>query len=177
MPEISLDQYKSLLTEIIKKQDISSTIRGRTNINGQISDVLSLAKKEVIICATVIEIKKKLKLLEPILKQIGDNGIKITMAVNGPDAEIKQISERLKIKIKKADISTSFYIADSKEIVFMLNDSAENHEQMAVWFSSDFFVNSYSIIYRLEIKSVILCSGNSVKFSFAAKSNNQIVKV
>src|SRR3989344_2846109 len=63
-----LETLHSSKTEMIKKQDISSTIRGRTNINGQISDVISLAKKEVIICATMNEIKKKLKLLEPILK-------------------------------------------------------------------------------------------------------------
>jgi|SRR3989338_888993 len=151
-----LELLHSSKTEMIKKQDISSTIRGRTNINGQISDVISLAKKEVIICATMNEIKKKLKLLEPILKQVGDNGIKVTMALNGPDAEIKQVSERLKLKIKKIDINTSFYIADNKEIVFMLNDSAENQEQMAVWFSSDFFVNSFSGLFDMAMKKANL---------------------
>ena len=94
--------------------------------------------------------------MEPILKQVGDNGIKVTMALNGPDAEIKQISERLKLKIKKIDINTSFYIADNKEIVFMLNDSAENQEQMAVWFSSDFFVNSFSGLFDMAMKKANL---------------------
>ena len=137
---------------MIKKQDISSTIRGRTNINSQIADVMSLAKENIIICATSSELKKRTKLLEPILKRISDNGIKITLAISGEDSEIKQISDRFNIKAKKIDVNASFYIADKKEILFMLTETAENQDQLAVWFSSEFFVNSLTSLFDLAIK-------------------------
>ena len=147
-----LETLHSSKTEMIKKQDISSTIRGRTNINSQIADVMSLAKENIIICATSSELKKRTKLLEPILKRISDNGIKITLAISGEDSEIKQISDRFNIKAKKIDVNASFYIADKKEILFMLTETAENQDQLAVLFSSEFFVNSLTSLFDLAIK-------------------------
>lgn len=141
-------------TEMIKKQDLSGTIRGRTNINSQISEILDIAKQEVIICTSTAEIKKRIKLLEPLIKQLIDSKVKIILALNGPDADIKSITERFNIKVKKVDINTSFYIADKSEILFMLNESTENQEQMAVWFSSEFFVNSFSTLFDLAMKKV-----------------------
>jgi len=149
-----LELLHSSKTEPIKKQDLSGTIRGRTNINSQISDVLTLAKEEAIVCVSINEIKKRIKLLEPIIKQISDNGIKVTIAVNGPESEIKQLSEKLGIKIKKIDVTASFYVADRTEILFMLNESADNQEQMAVWFSSNFFVNSFTSLFEMAMKKV-----------------------
>ena len=147
-----LETLHSTKTEMIRKQDISSTIRGRTNINSQIADVLTLAKDNIIICATSAELKKRTKLLEPILKRISDSGVKITLALNGTDADIKAISDKLGLKSKKIDINASFYVADKKEILFMLNETAENQDQLAVWFSSEFFVNALTSLFDLAMK-------------------------
>lgn len=149
-----LELLHSTKTEMVKKQDLSGTIRGRTNINGQIADILNLAKSEVIICASVAEIRKRSKLLEPILKQLIESGIKLTIALNGPEIEIKTINEKLGIRARKIDIPASFYIADNKEILFMLNESNDNQEQMAVWFSSDFFVTSFSTLFDMAMKKI-----------------------
>ncbi len=149
---LELETLHSSKTELIKNQDISTTLRGRTNINGQISDILTLAKSEVIICVSTTELRKRLKLLEPILKQISDAGVKVIIALNGSDAEIKSLNERLNIKAKKIDINASYYISDKKEILFMLNESDENHEQMAVWFSSEFFVKSFVSLFDMAMK-------------------------
>ena len=139
-------------TELIKKQDISGTIKGRTNINSQISDVINSSTKEMILCAPVSEIKRRIKLLEPLLKQVTDSKIKLTIALSGDENEIKTISERLGIKAKKSDLDSSFYIADRKEVLFMLNDTDDNDEQMAVWFSSPFFVQSFTNLFDLAMK-------------------------
>jgi sugar-specific transcriptional regulator TrmB len=151
-------EYKELellhtsTNELIKKQDISGNIRGRLNINSQISNVLNLAQKEVIICTSVNEIKKRQKLLEPILKTLDKNGIKISMALNGPEEEINLLNKKLGLKAKKIDIETSFYVADKQEIIFMLNNSEENSEQLAVWFLSPFFVQTFTGLFDLAIK-------------------------
>jgi len=147
-----LESLHTSTTELIKKQDLSGTIRGRLNINSQISDVLNLAKKEVIICKPVDEFRKKAKLLEPIIKNLNKNGIKITLALSGSNTEIAEISNKLGIKVKKIDIDTAFYIADKSEILFMLNKSEDKQEQMAVWFSSPFFVKSFAGLFDLALK-------------------------
>ncbi|MEM3113010.1 MAG: helix-turn-helix domain-containing protein [Candidatus Pacearchaeota archaeon] len=147
-----LEMLHSTKSELIKKQDISSTLRGRMNINSQISDLINLAKEEVIICAPVSEIKRRIKLLEPIFKQLTNSKIKFTVALNGSDSDIKMVNDRLEIKAKKIDIHASFYIADKKEILFMLNETDDNQEQMAVWFSSPFFVESFTNLFEMALK-------------------------
>ena len=148
-----LESMNSSQKEIIKKQDISGTIRGRINVNSQISDVLSLADKEAIICLTSTEFKKRIRLLEPIIKKLASSKIKLIVALSGADSEIKAISEKLGISVKKVNISASFYIADRTEILFMLNESEDSSEQLAVWFSSPFFVQSFSMLFDMAVKS------------------------
>ncbi|MEK6873527.1 MAG: helix-turn-helix domain-containing protein [Nanoarchaeota archaeon] len=148
-----LELLHSSQSELIKKQDLSTTIKGRTNVNGQISDVIISAKKDLLICATTNEIKKRIKLLEPLFKQVKDGGIKINMALNGSDADIKILSDRLGVKAKRVDVKSSFYIADKNEVLFMLNENSENQDQMAVWFSSPFFVESLTSLFDLALKN------------------------
>ena len=150
-----LELLHSVKTELIKNQDLSGTIRGRTNINSQITDVLNLAKNEVIICASTSELRRRSKLLEPVLKQLANSNIKLTVALNGPEAEIKALNDKLNVKSKKIDITSSFYVADRKEILFMLNETDDNSDQMAVWFSSDFFVKSFTTLFDMAMKKVV----------------------
>jgi sugar-specific transcriptional regulator TrmB len=147
-----LELLHSSNTDLIKKQDISGTIKGRTNINSQITDVINSSAKELILCAPVSEVKRRIKLLEPLFKQVKETNLKLTLALNGEDEDIKSISDRLGIKAKKSDIQSSFYIADRSQVLFMLNDTDDNNEQMAVWFSSPFFVKSFTSLFDIAMK-------------------------
>lgn len=147
-----LELLHSSNDEIIKKQDISGTIKGKLNINSQISDILSLAKKEVIICTSVDEFKKRVKTLDSTLKQINKAGVKTIIALNGDEKEIKGLSEKHGLKINKVDLDSSFYIADKAEILFMLNKADNSFEEMAVWFSSPFFVQSFTGLFDMALK-------------------------
>ena len=96
--------------------------------------------------------KKRQKFLEPILKQISKNGVKLIVALNGDNVEVSSASEKLGVKIKPIDLDSSFYIADNSEILFMLNKAEESAEQMAVWFSSPFFVHSFTGLFDMALK-------------------------
>ena len=154
----STPEYKELevlhnsTDELIRKQDISGSIKGRTNINSQISELMDSVKSELILCAPVIEIKRRLKLLEPIFKKLNDSHVKVTVALNGDDSEIKSISERFGIKAKKIDLKSSFYIMDKKDILFMLNDTDDSNEQIAAWFSSPFLAQSLASLFEMALK-------------------------
>lgn len=151
-------EYKELevlhgtTSELIKKQDISGNVKGRANINSQISELISNSEKEVILCSPVAEIKKRIKFLEPILKQLIESKVKVIVALNGEDNEIKDIGEHLGVKVKKADINSSFYIVDKKEVLFMLNNTEDVDEQLAAWFSSPFLAQSFSTLFDMALK-------------------------
>lgn len=151
-------EYKELETlhgttsEIIKKQDISGNIKGRANINSQISELISNSKKELILCSPVMEFKRRIKILEPILKQLAESKVKVTVALNGEDNEIRAVGEQLGFRVKKADINSSFYIVDKREILFMLNNADDVDEQLAVWFSSPFLAQSLASLFEMALK-------------------------
>ncbi len=149
-----LEGLHSSKEQMIKKEDISSTVRGRLNINSQITDVLNLAQEEVIICTTVEEMKRRIKLLEPVIKRLNDSKIKLVLALKGEDSEIKILGEKLGVKPKKINVNSSFYIADRREILFMLNETDDNDSQLAVWFSSPFFVQSFTTLFDMALKQV-----------------------
>jgi len=146
-----LETLHSSNDELVKKQDISGTIKGKLNINSQISDTLSLAKKEIIICTSTEDFKKRIKTLDNTLNQINKAGIKIKIALNGDKKDIKTISEKLGLKINQVDLDASFYIADKNEILFMLNKADNSFEEMAVWFSSPFFVQSFNSLFNMAL--------------------------
>ena len=146
-----LELLHSSNDEIIKKQDISGTIKGKLNINSQINDVLSLAKEEIIICTSVEEFKKRVKVLDNTLKQINKAGIKTIIALNGNKKEITELKDKYNLEISKIDLETSFYIADKSEILFMLNKADNSFEEMAVWFSSPFFVQSFTGLFETAL--------------------------
>lgn len=147
-----LESLHSSNDKLIKNHDVSGTMRGRLNINSQIIDLMNLAQKEVIICISVEEFKKRKRLLEPIIKRLNGSGIKLVMCLNGDEAEIEELNKKYDIKAKKIKIDASFYISDRKEILFMLNKYDENEEQWGVWFSSSFFVESFAGLFDLALK-------------------------
>ena len=147
-----LELLHTTTTELIKKQDISGNIKGKTNINAQISELIMSGKKEVIICSPVNEVKQRFKFLEGLFKQITDSKIKLTLALNGTDEEVKDISTRLGIKAKKVDIDASFYLVDKKDVLFMLNKTDDNNEQTAAWFSSPFLAKSFTSLFDIAMR-------------------------
>jgi HTH-type transcriptional regulator, sugar sensing transcriptional regulator len=147
-----LELLHSSQSKMIKKQDLSGTIKGKSNVNNQISELLSIAEKEVIICTSGQDFLKRAKFLEPVVKKLYERGVKVYLGINGEDKEINAINSKFGLKAKKTEINASFYVADKAEILFMLNNSED--EQMAVWFSSPFFVNSFTSLFEIAQKKI-----------------------
>ena len=147
-----LESLHSSTDKILKNQDISGTLRGKLNVNSQIAEIMNTAKKEVIICTSVDEFRKRKKLLEPLMKQVEDSGRKLILALKGNESEITEINKKNNLKAKPITIDASFYIADREEILFMLNKFDENQEQLAIWFSSPFFVQSFTSLFDMALK-------------------------
>ncbi|MBU1501240.1 MAG: hypothetical protein KJ905_00500, partial [Nanoarchaeota archaeon] len=81
--------------------------------------------------------------------------IKIKIALSGDEKLIKGIGTALKIKIKKIDIDSKFFIIDRKEILFYISRDAEEkpgneskkNEDLAVWINSEFFSQAFAALF------------------------------
>jgi len=131
----------------VKKEDLSASLRGKSNISNYLREILQNTKKEVIICTNVEEIKSKIKLFKQTFDILNKSNVKIKIALSGSEDLIKQIEKRFAMKIKKINIDAKFFIIDKKEILFYLNKDAEK-EDVAIWLNSEFFVQAFTSLFE-----------------------------
>jgi sugar-specific transcriptional regulator TrmB len=135
----------------IRREEVSASLRGKTNISNHLKEVLQNAEKEVVICTNAKEIASKFKLFEQTFERFQKANIKIKIGLSGDEKLVKQLSEKLNIKISPINIDAKFFIIDRREILFYLSkDSTE--EDIAIWLNSDFFSEAFATLFESAIK-------------------------
>ena len=130
----------------IKKEDVSTALRGKANITNYLKEIIQSAEKEVIICMNAEDIRQKAKLFKQTFAILKKEGIKIKLALSGSPQLIKQIKDEFEIKVKKIELDAKFFIIDKKEILFYLSKNSDN-EDIAIWLNSKFFVEAFSTLF------------------------------
>jgi sugar-specific transcriptional regulator TrmB len=138
----------------VKKEEISSSITGKSNISNFIRDIIRNAEKEVIICLDAEETKNKFKLFYETISILKDMKIKIKMALYGDVKLINELEKKFGIKIEKTEIKAKFFIVDKNQILFYITDDKKDksQEDIAVWLNSDFFVESFVSLFEKTLK-------------------------
>ena len=137
----------------IKREDLSAALKGKANISNYLKDLLQNAKKEVIVCTTAEELSVKIKLFTQTFESLKKENIKIKLALSGEERLIKQIEEKLGIKIKRTELDSKFFIIDRKEIMFYISKNAEANEDVAIWLNSEFFSQAFAILFETALKN------------------------
>jgi sugar-specific transcriptional regulator TrmB len=148
---VKLDElYKNGISPV-KKEEISSSLKGKSNISNFLKEIIKNAQKEVIICTNAEEIKSKARLFFQTISVLKASNIKIRIALSGREELIKEIEKKFNIKIKKINIDSKFFIIDRREILFYLSKQGTETEDIAVWLNSEFFVESFASIFDKAI--------------------------
>ncbi len=134
----------------IKREEVSASLKGKSNISNHLREILQNAEKEVIICTNAKEFASKAKLFSQTIASLKKSNIKIQVALSGDDSLIKQLSEKLKIKIKRADIDAKFFIVDRREILFYLSNEP-TQDDLAIWLNSEFFSEAFASLFELAL--------------------------
>jgi sugar-specific transcriptional regulator TrmB len=135
----------------VKKEEISTSLRGKSNISNFLREIIENAKKEVVICTNAEEIKSKAKLFSQTLSILKKANIKIKIALSGDEKTIKEVEEKLMTKVKRIEIDVKFFIIDRKEVLFYISKGGNESEDIAVWLNSDFFVESFASLFEKAI--------------------------
>ncbi|MFH1787533.1 MAG: helix-turn-helix domain-containing protein [archaeon] len=144
---VKLEELYKSGVDPIKREDISASLKGKSNISRYLREILQNAKKEVIICTNAEEINSKMNLFKQTFKILQQANIKIKIALSGDKELIKNIENQFKIKIKIINIDAKFFIIDRKEILFYLSKNKDK-EDVAIWLNSDFFTQSFTVLFE-----------------------------
>src|SRR6056297_1777599 len=134
----------------IKREELSASLKGRSNISNYLREILNEAKEEVIICTHAQEMNAKLKLFKNTIESLKENNVAVLVALSGNDDLIKKISKELGIRVEKIDVKAKFFIVDRTQILFYLSQR-DDAEDIAIWLNSSFFVNSMIAMFEKAI--------------------------
>jgi sugar-specific transcriptional regulator TrmB len=149
---IQLDELYKQGINPVKREDISASLRGKSNISNFLKEIIKNAEREVIICTNAGEIKSKAKLFFQTFEILKKSNVVIKIALSGEDKLIKEVEEKLLMKVKRINIDAKFFIIDRKEILFYISKGNINeNEDIAVWLNSDFFAESFSCLFESAI--------------------------
>lgn len=129
-----------------KREDLSAALKGKSNISNHLREILTEAKKEVMICTSATEMQTKLKLFAQTFELLKKNNIKVTLALSGDKVLIKKFETTLGMRIKPVDLNAKFFIVDRNEILFYLSGEQEK-EDLAIWLNSDFFTKAFATLF------------------------------
>jgi sugar-specific transcriptional regulator TrmB len=145
-----LENLHNSATSIVKKEDLSSILRGRANIYAHLKTILPKAKKNIVICLPAQEIREKPRNLREIFARTKDKKLSARVFVYGSDEDIKEINKEFGINAEKINIKTSFFLMDDK-VLFILSEKIDE-ETLGVWINSEFFSNSINGLLERALK-------------------------
>ena len=135
----------------VKREEISASIKGKSNISNHLREIIQNAKKEVIICTNAEDLAAKSKLFQQTFEIFKNNNIKFKVALSGEEKLIKELEKKFNSKFKKVNINAKFFIVDRKEILFYLSKDKDN-EDTAIWLNSEFFSQAFASLFDKAFK-------------------------
>jgi len=133
--------------ESIDPQDITGSIKGRTNIHNHLDFLIKETSKTISFITTEEGMIRKFNNLKKSLTKASKKGVKITftapLTAKSKDIlpEIKSIGD-----VINKDLKGRMCVFDDKQIVFMLSEDKKVHPSfdMCVWVNSPYFGNMLS---------------------------------
>ena len=147
-----LEQLHTVGISPIKSHEITGSIKGRSNILSRTRELIENAKKEVLICTSVLDFEDKSRVLIPALEKLDNANVKIRLALSGDSERIKKINTKFNLKAKQIDSKARVFVSDKNEILFLVTPE-NSDEEMAVWLQSPFFTESLSNIIESSLKN------------------------
>jgi sugar-specific transcriptional regulator TrmB len=136
----------------VKAYELTGSIKGRANIVSRIRELLENAEKEVVICTSVLDFEDKSRAIIPAIEKLNQNNIKVKIALSGEEDKIKKLNTKHNLKAKYSESQSRMFIADKKEVLFMVTPE-KSEEEIAVWLNSPFFTSSLAGLFEQSLKA------------------------
>ncbi len=133
----------------IKPEDISGFIKGKSNINSKLRELLANAQKEITICTTLNDFERKSKIILPFLESA--KNVKVKVVLSGDQNEVRKAIAKSNIKARYGDHKGRFFMIDKSEVLFMINPE-QAEEEIAIWLKSPFFTESIDAMMDYQLK-------------------------
>jgi sugar-specific transcriptional regulator TrmB len=146
---IDYKELESLYTTGIKPiqvEDLTSSIKGRSNIYAHMKDIISNAQKEVVLISTLDALKRKSSFLKPLFEKLKEKGVSITVATNETDdiKNLMNLSRQLGVQVKKTKANARLLVVDNNKMLITITPDNSDESDVAISLNSPFFARTMS---------------------------------
>ena len=134
----------------VKREELSASIKGRSTISNHLKEIIDSAEEEVIVCMGAEEMAMKERLFQDTFESLAKKKVKVRIALSGEEKLISRLSKIFKLKVKKVDIVSKFFIIDRKEVLFFLSEKSTKDDQ-AIWLNSGFFSGAFAKLFDIAM--------------------------
>lgn len=148
-----LDALHKSGIEPIKNNEMTTSIKGRSNLYTQLRELMESAKRCVYISTSIYEINSKQKMFEEVFSRLVKNGVDVRVMISDGEDEAKRLARKFNISVKSKSINARFAIADKKEIIFNIKPTSVHEDfDYGIWINSEYFANSLAYLFELAWK-------------------------
>jgi len=147
------DELKDLYStgiEPIKNHELSTSIKGRSNLYSQMRDAIESAESCVYLVTSAYELNTKLRMFQDAFAKLKKRKVDIRIMISEPQEEATKLAKKLGVEIKSKKLNARFLIVDKKELIFTIKPTSVHEDfDYGVWINSEYFSNSMSYMFEL----------------------------
>jgi sugar-specific transcriptional regulator TrmB len=155
-----LSELSSLFKEGVKyvePADLSGALKGRQNLYNHLDMLIRESQKSVTLVTTAEGLNRKIEILLPALEKAKKRGVKIRIAANVTQANMKVAKEFAKFgEVRDIDkMKARFCVIDGEQIMFMLLSDEEVHPSydIGIWINTPFFAQAMENLLDISWKT------------------------
>jgi len=139
--------------EPIKNHELSTSIKGRSNLYLQMRAVMESAEKTIHLASSSYELNSKIKMFKDVFAKLKKRKVDIKVIITDSDDEAEKLSKKIGVEIKSKAVNSRFIIADKTELIFTIKPTNVHEDfDYGVWINSPFFVSSMAYMFELAWK-------------------------
>jgi len=139
--------------EPIKNHELSTSIKGRSNLHLQMRTLMESAENMVYLTSSAYELLSKQKMFKDTFSKLKKRKVDVKVMIADNEDEAKKLSKKLGVEIRSRPINARFVIADKTELIFTIKPTNVHEDfDYGVWINSPFFTNSLAYMFNLAWK-------------------------
>ena len=131
---------------------IAGSFKGRNNVYDHILNLMLNAKKDIIIATTTDGLTRKLDYMKNTLKKLKQHKVDVRIAAPLATDKAKAAAKELSAfaDVRDVDVNARFVIVDGKDLVFMVSNDKNLHENsdVGIWVNTPFFANALNSMFE-----------------------------
>lgn len=136
--------------EPMKNHELSTSIKGRSNLYSQIRDTMESSQDCVYFATSSYELMSKQKMFSEVFDKLKKRNVDLKVIVSDDEIEAKKLSKKFGVTIKAKKINARFMISDRKELIFTLKPTNVHEDyDYGFWINSEYFTNSLAYLFDL----------------------------